>query len=144
MEWFLSPLQRYYSTKPSQNYPELLIRVHLNKLVVLFLNPEHWLAQAQIDKVEFVGAVSISGKRKRGAENLHRDSVICLVTAEGKTVDLRAGVSGKLIETNEILLTRPGNLAHSEGYFAIIQVSDKQLHQLNYHSTDATKSTQEA
>lgn len=97
---------------------------------MLFINPDHWLAKATIDKVEFGGAVNVTGKRKHGAENLEKDSVICQVTAEGRTVELKAGLSGKLIETNELLLTRPQLLTQSEGFIAIIQSSDKQLQQL--------------
>ena len=71
------------------------------------------------------GNNKVSGKRKRGAQWLNSESVLCKVTCEnGGVYNIYAGIRGSLIEMNMNLLDNPNiinqSLQPEEGLFLAI------------------------
>ncbi|XP_071520907.1 protein Abitram-like isoform X2 [Panulirus ornatus] len=66
----------------------------------------------------------VSGKGKRGAQQLGPQSPICIITCSDSTkYTVLAGIHGKLVEVNERLVSHPHLLSESpnaEGYLALV------------------------
>ncbi|CAG9333925.1 unnamed protein product [Blepharisma stoltei] len=121
--YFKSPLYRYYTpfTYKYQDDPPLLIRMHTNKLFLVFLSENHPIKNENVLEVKFIhNTDGLSGKRKRNAPLLQPATRLAVVRTENFTYVIRAGVEGKLIELNELLLTNPNLLKEPEGYLAIM------------------------
>lgn len=121
--FFKSPLLRYYSCYQFKHLddPSLMIRMHSNKLFLVFLSNDHPIKHENILHVKFEQTTDgLSGKKKRGAPILQAISKIAEVITDKNKYIIRAGVEGKLIEMNEMLLTNPNLLKEPEGYLAIL------------------------
>lgn len=121
--FYKSPLLRYYKayTIKNQNPKELIVRMHSNKLFLLFLHPDHPAMSKDITEVSFkFNTNALSGKNKKGATNLQPTSNLLQIVAEGQTFVVKAGIFGKLIETNDVLCVKPNNLHLAEGFIAIL------------------------
>mmetsp|Transcript_13769 Transcript_13769/g.50135 ORF Transcript_13769/g.50135 Transcript_13769/m.50135 type:complete len:170 (-) Transcript_13769:687-1196(-) len=113
------------------------VHVHPNGLGVVGVAPSHALfSEGGISAVSFSApgkadnlkrALKATGKRKKGANNLHADSFLCIITANSGTMyQLKVCCEGKLIEVNERLVSEPCLItmdAEWRGYVAIIQLS---------------------
>jgi len=115
--FFKSPLTRYY-TKYFFKYkeePPLVVRMHTNKLFLTFLGEDHPARHAT--KFTYrIESQEQSGKRKKGAVKISANTVIADAEIEGLgTLPIRAGVSGKLIETNSLC-----DFSSEEAYIAVI------------------------
>lgn len=117
-----SPLLRYYRnfTFSLKGEPALRIRVHSNKLCLVFLENNHPAITAEVLSVETTRPSEVSGKKKRGATFVQPDTVIAHVRTHDLNYPIRAGVEGKLIEINEALADAPELIKEPEGYIAII------------------------
>ena len=121
--FYKSPLLRYYTayTYQFQNEVPLLVRMHSNKLFLLFLHPSHPAMNQHIQKVEYKHSNdSLSGKRKRGAINLQFNTHLLEIKTESDNFLIRAGVPGKLIEVNELFDDNPNLIKSQEGFLAIV------------------------
>lgn len=76
----------------------------------------------------FVGdrsKIKVQGKRKLGARQLHPETVVCKVKLEGEEElrNVRAGITGYLIEINELIKKNPNLLKTDpkcDGFLAIV------------------------
>ena len=121
--FFKSPLLRYYTAYTWQYQSEhpLLIRIHSNKLFLIFLHPEHPAMSQNIQKLSYkLNTSSLSGKRKKGAVNLQANSHLLEIITDIDTYSIRAGVPGKLIETNDLIVECPELVKQPEGFLAIV------------------------
>lgn len=121
--FYKSPLLRYYTayTVKNQDPKQIIVRMHSNKLFLLFLHPEHPAMSKSINQVTFkFSTEALSGKHKKGAVNLQPTSNLLQIVAGDETFIVKAGISGKLIETNDALLTDPNILHNPEGFIAIL------------------------
>jgi hypothetical protein len=103
---------------------------HPNGLCVVGLAPAHAALKEEggITAVDFnVGKtdrseIKVTGKRKRNAQHLQENSVLCKVGATDKSFVVRCCVKGSLLEVNDRLIKQPNLLntsADREGYIAI-------------------------
>ncbi|XP_047078849.1 protein Abitram-like [Lolium rigidum] len=103
---------------------------HPNGLCVVGLAPAHAALKEEggITAVDFnVGKtdrseIKVTGKRKRNAQHLQENSVLCKVAATDKSFVVRCCVKGSLLEVNDRLIKQPNLLntsADREGYIAI-------------------------
>ncbi|XP_047079053.1 protein Abitram-like [Lolium rigidum] len=103
---------------------------HPNGLCVVGLAPAHAALKEEggITAVDFnVGKtdrseIKVTGKRKRNAQHLQENSVLCKVGAADKSFVVRCCVKGSLLEVNDRLIKQPNLLntsADREGYIAI-------------------------
>jgi hypothetical protein len=121
--FYKSPLLRYYKlyTVRSQESKEIWVRMHSNKLFLIFLHPTHPAMRKNIKQVIFrASAESLSGKRKKGALNLQPSSPLLEIHTEDEIFQIRAGIFGKLIETNDYLLQFPNTLKDAEGFLVVL------------------------
>lgn len=121
--FFKSPLLRYYTafTTQFQSEPPLLIRMHSNKLFLLFLHPQHPAMQENIQTLTYkLNTDALSGKRKKGAVNLQATTHLLEIQTDSNTYIIRAGIPGKLIETNDLLSQNPNLVHEKEGFLAIV------------------------
>uniref|UniRef100_A0ACD5V8T3 Uncharacterized protein n=1 Tax=Avena sativa TaxID=4498 RepID=A0ACD5V8T3_AVESA len=103
---------------------------HPNGLCVVGLAPSHVALKEEggITAIDFnVGKtdrseIKVTGKRKRNAQHLQENSVLCKVCANDKSFVVRCCVKGSLLEVNDRLIKQPNLLNTStdrEGYIAI-------------------------
>lgn len=108
------------------------IRVHTNKLCLVFLSPKHSLVvgNQQIKKINFQVSKkvnrynnAIKGKGKKGAQFLQPESLLCFVeTVDGDSYPVKAGVHGKLLEINANIPQNYNLIKDdlNEGFIAVI------------------------
>lgn len=121
--FYKNPLLRYYTayTFTYQSEFPTLVRMHSNKLFLVFLHPQHPAMQEKILSINYkFNTDALSGKRKKGAVNLQANSNILEICTESKNYMIRAGVPGKLIEVNELLISNPEMIKDPEGFLAIV------------------------
>ncbi|KAI6690842.1 hypothetical protein NL676_027670 [Syzygium grande] len=104
---------------------------HPNGLCVVGLAPTHvaFRDEGGVTGVDFnVGksdrsAIKVTGKRKKNAQHLESNSMLCKVCTKSDSYVVRCCVKGSLLEVNERLIKQPDLLnssADREGYIAII------------------------
>mmetsp|Transcript_22036 Transcript_22036/g.36760 ORF Transcript_22036/g.36760 Transcript_22036/m.36760 type:complete len:174 (-) Transcript_22036:99-620(-) len=129
---------------------------HPNGLCVVCLAPTHPLLRGEnietdesAVKVDYdVGKGSRldtqpSGKRKRGAMEVHTNTELCQITSAGVPYSVRACIKGKLLEVNEQLVKQPHLLwkdPRTAGYVAIIMPKNSET---SSHLKETLKSTEE-
>ena len=146
----LSALARYYTrlyspgTGAGASSPGWDTYVHLqaNKCCVVGLAAAHPLllhaarcspivALALAPALAAPGAMSLSGKRKKGAVWVEAETVLATATtADGRQWPLRAGMRGSLVEFNARLLARPGLLTlrpATQGHLAVVLTDLKRV-----------------
>ncbi|KAK3246653.1 hypothetical protein CYMTET_43819 [Cymbomonas tetramitiformis] len=148
--------QHFAIDLPGEPKCDQVLHRHPNGLSVVCLAASHPLLQAKLDgsselKVDFnVGRknrldTQVSGKKKRNASVLEKDSVLCEVTAPGdKKYAIRCCVRGKLLEVNERLVQEPHLLLQqpwSDGFVAVMMPESRQDKEMqeNLISMDAYK-----
>lgn len=110
---------------------DIMILFHSNRIALLTLAPSHPFFEMTANyKINFcVGKVNrlsncVSGKGKRGGQNLTLKSVVCTIEFDdGMCFDIPSGIKGTLVEVNENLIDNPQLLKdfpESNGYIAII------------------------
>lgn len=114
------------------NWEHTCVMVHTNKLCLITLSHHHPVLarKKKITKISYdVGRFNrlenqVSGKGKRGAQQLGPQSPICIITCSDSTkYTVLAGIHGKLVEVNERLVSHPHLLSESpnaEGYLALV------------------------
>ncbi|XP_065053042.1 protein Abitram-like [Rhopilema esculentum] len=130
-------VQRYFTSHfftdvMGKALEDQLILQHSNKICIITAAPSHKLFQdGEILSVNFQikgrkdrTENKVSGKSKRGGQQLEYSSVLCEVEcASGSKYLLRSCIQGKLIEINEELIENPQLLLESPengGYIAIV------------------------
>ena len=124
--YYKSPLLRYYKLYTLKSHPQhdLYVRMHSNKLFLVFLHPSHPAMSQEIKEVSFkFSSDSISGKHKKGAVNLQPTSNLLEIKTVSETYTVKAGIFGKLIETNEHLVQHPNSLKDPESFLAVLMPS---------------------
>jgi len=113
---------------------DIQILRHSNRVCLITLAPTHpVIAQKlKVSSVSFKvtdkldrGDNKVSGKRKRGAQWLNSESMLCKINCvNGGVYNIYAGIRGSLIEMNMNLLDDPNIINQSlqleEGYIAIV------------------------
>jgi glycine cleavage system H lipoate-binding protein len=100
-------------------------------------------AALTVTRVEFVNvsaprghggsltAMTVTGKRKKGALFVEADTVLAVVhTAGGAAFPVRAGVRGMVLEVNKRLLEEPGLVASAPAGAGYVAVLDVKLHRV--------------
>jgi len=142
MEAKLITAQPIDSKELSRNGEDTCVMMHSNRLCLIGLSYNHPVIRQNksISKVNFELGPNcnrlennVSGKGKRGAQILGKNSSVCEVQCtDGSKYIVQAGVRGKLVEINERLLSTPqlaATHAQSEGYLAVIL---PKLHEAEY------------
>lgn len=119
---------RHYCNGVKDEGDDYCVLVHSNRVCLVTLADTHKLkASDKIPvKVDFQisdkinrGDNAMTGKGKRGAQQLQNNSILCHVTCEdGTTYSIHAAVAGKLLAINQDLVQTPG--AVKESYIAIV------------------------
>jgi len=138
----VSATQTLDSKELSRNGEDTCVMMHSNRLCLIGLSYKHPIItnNKTIVKVNFeLGPNcnrlenSVSGKGKRGAQILGKNSSVCEIQcSDGSAYVVQAGVRGKLVEVNERLLSMPqmaATHAQSEGFLAVIL---PKLHEAEY------------
>ncbi|XP_052095139.1 protein Abitram-like isoform X1 [Mytilus californianus] len=133
----LSVVERYYKPKyildcQANEDEDLCILTHSNRICIITLAPSHPVVRDKktIKQISFkVGGVDrlnnkVSGKGKRGAQELNAGSPICKIACvDGEEFTVYSGIKGQLIEVNECLIQNPELILKkplTEGYIAIV------------------------
>lgn len=130
--------ERYYEDKYSinfyaKNYPDILVRVHTNKVLLIALAKGNSIMQSDknISEISFIvngsdrANLKIKGKKKKGAKILEKDTILCKVKLEEESEwrEIRSGVKGLLVEINHLVKVKP-NLLKTDpkglGYLAVV------------------------
>ncbi|CAH1966391.1 unnamed protein product [Acanthoscelides obtectus] len=131
--------ERYFENQYSINigvdsYPnDMLVRVHTNRTILIAPACSHAMCNSEkkITDINFIvnksdrSNIKTKGVRKHGARAVDATTIICKVTLEGeeKPYNIRAGVTGYLVEINE-LIKRDPQLLKTEpkklGFLAVI------------------------
>jgi len=151
-EVYPSFVERYFTPRYALDVcakgEDICVLFHSNRVSLITLAPSHpVLTQGlRVLKVDFEASESggghvsnkfkrkndktnrlknkVTGKRKRGAQELHRRSLLCNVELEdGSVYPIRSGVSGLLLEINEELIGNPNLIRErpsAEGYIAVL------------------------
>lgn len=131
--------RRYAVDVMNKPMEDLCLLAHSNGVCVLTLAPSHPVVRSaesgiNVKSVDYkiTGKVDrldnkVSGKSKRGAQNLAPDSPVCRIICSGDNGDvvytIRACAKGRLVEVNERLIQEPQLLVtHPEtlGYICVI------------------------
>ncbi|XP_071452806.1 protein Abitram [Hetaerina americana] len=129
--------ERYYTPRFAVSIVEkeddFCVLFHSNKICVVTLAPSHPILKFKKEIVDINFQVStkvdrlqnkVSGKGKKGAQNLVPNSALCFVKcSDDSKYTLYSCIQGKLVEINEHLKERPSLLVNkpsSDGYIAII------------------------
>ena len=138
-ETFPSVTERYYTPRyyvDDKAGEDMCVLFHSNRICLLTLAPSHPIIKQKKTITKFDFQVTehtnrlnnaVLGKRKKGAQQLQCDSIVCRIHCQDQEEDrvytIRSYINGKLIEINEMLIKQP-NLAVSApqaaGYIAII------------------------
>lgn len=124
---------RLYKTDiKGKPFEDQCVLQHSNKICVITVAPSHPLLQCkELSNVNFQVSKNVnrldnkvSGKGKKGAQQLLPESVICEVTSSsGNIYSLYSCVKGKLVEVNEELVCNSNLLLEkpeTEGYLAVV------------------------
>ncbi|XP_028128894.1 uncharacterized protein LOC114325142 isoform X1 [Diabrotica virgifera virgifera] len=115
-------------------YEDICLRIHANKIILLtlargndiiILNPIR-----KIQKIDFnvdKSKIKAAGKRKFGAKQVKPNSTICQVKLEEEnfTRNIRAGITGYIVEINESVKEDPDLLVRDpkgKGFVAILKL----------------------
>nr|CAI5832476.1 unnamed protein product [Callosobruchus analis] len=131
--------ERYFENQYSINIGvdsysnDMLVRVHTNKSILLAPACGHIICTSEksISSISFVvnksdrSHIKTKGVRKHGARAVDTTTIICKVALEGddKPYNIRAGVTGYLVEINELIKKDPQLLKTEPkklGFLAII------------------------
>ncbi|KAL7715694.1 Protein Abitram [Entamoeba marina] len=109
---------------------------HSNGLCIIGLAKCHPACNAkniQINlKVNYDESKKVKGKCKFGGVVLQKNTIVCIITADGIDYEVRAGCNGKLLEINEELINNPTLLqteSEGKGFLAIVQQKLKEKHE---------------
>ena len=134
---YRSVVERYYKKFYKINLNNVAsadqcVLQHSNKICVVTVAPRHpLLTNGEVVKVDFQVSKKVnrlenkvSGKGKKGAQNLLPMSPLCEVTCStGQKYTLYSCIKGKLVEVNQSLESNPGLLIKkpmTEGYIAVV------------------------
>ncbi|KAK9702807.1 Glycine cleavage H-protein [Popillia japonica] len=136
---FLSVHERYYEHKYCVALPGISqdihqkVGFHTNRVCLLSLAENHPIRKEDknISRINFKVSETldrlqnkVSGKSKRGAQKLHKSSIICYIECSDDTnYPVYSCVEGKLVEINDKLITNPNLLKakpDSDGYIALL------------------------
>lgn len=133
---YKSVTDRYFSRRYCINVKDVpkndhLLLFHSNRICLVTLAPSHPLYSNNSEfTIDFqVGNVDrsknwVKGKGKKGGQLLDTSSTICKVVCKnGAEYNISSCINGKLIEINEMLLTKPMLLKthpDSDGYIAVV------------------------
>lgn len=114
------------------NYLDTCISLYSSKLCMVFLAEGHSIIKEdkkikqllfQVGKEDRLTNLT-KGKYKKNAQRLQRDSVICYIeTTDGVKYPIHAGIKGRLIDINPLVVKNPNILIEkhkSTGYIALI------------------------
>ncbi|KAL4222294.1 hypothetical protein ACF0H5_018331 [Mactra antiquata] len=133
---YLTVTERYFTQKYYKNLKsegeDLCVLVHSNKICVVCLAETHPICKDnkkvvsvdyQFDNVNRL-CNRVSGKGKKGGQNLSADSSLCRITCDdGNQYFIPCGLKCQLLETNDYLKNTPTVLNSkplSDGYIAIV------------------------
>lgn len=128
---------RKYCINVTEAYNDFCVLIHSNKVCALTLAPSHPLLKEDIvvKTIDFQISKNVnrlenkySGKRKRHAQQLLRESVICFVEcADGRRFTIYSLIPGRLLEINEQLANSPQSIQlcspdnyHKQCFIALI------------------------
>lgn len=135
---YKSVVERYftprYKTDLSKKIGEdICILTHTNRISLVTLAKSHPILQLkkrisavnfQVDKQTNRLDNKVTGKGKRGAQNISINAALCHVSCEdGSQYTIHGGMKGSLVEVNNNLVSHPQLLTekpNAEGYIAII------------------------
>ncbi|XP_052804721.1 protein Abitram-like [Mya arenaria] len=133
---YLSVVERYYTPKYYKNTKsekeDVCILVHSNKICVVTLAEWHPVVAEKKEVVsvdyqfDHVNRLCnrVTGKGKKGAQNLHADSALCRVKcSDGSQYQVPCGLKCQLLETNGTLKNTPSVLTekpNTDGYLAVV------------------------
>ncbi|XP_014204805.1 uncharacterized protein LOC106636804 [Copidosoma floridanum] len=142
-ERYLTP---YYAIDVKEPCDDICIYIHSNRVCMITLAPSHIIFQKNLTIESCSYQVTekldrtknkVSGKGKRGAQPMQKNSYLCRLTcSDGSVYMIRCCMNGKLLEVNEKLLENPELLKqppHSGGYIAVV------LPNLKYHDEQLKK-----
>lgn len=117
---------------PKNKSEDVCVLVHSNKICVICLAETHPIIRDrkkvlsvdyQFDDVNRL-CNKVSGKGKRGGQNLASDALLCRISCEdGSQYFVPCGLKCQLLETNDSLKNTPNILSEkplSDGYIAIV------------------------
>ncbi|XP_064402345.1 protein Abitram-like isoform X2 [Halichondria panicea] len=130
-----------YEVGKSPNEDQCVL-LHSNGVCAICLSPKHQLITKYAQNIESVdfhsgstdrAANRVSGKRKRGGQQLQQQSILCAITcSDGERFSIRSCVQGTLLEVNEQLVSNTSLMVSktvSDGYIALVlprlQAADK-------------------
>lgn len=109
---------------------DVMIRIHTNKLVLLYLSHKHevFVNKEEIMKINFIvngkdrANCQVVGKSKKGGFIMNPDTVLCFVETKcGKVYPVKTGINGKILEVNDCILNNPSLVAdRANGFICII------------------------
>lgn len=136
---FLSVSERYYEQKYCLEIPNICesvrqkVSFHSNRVCLISLAENHPLMSEdkEIVKVNFKISEKldrlqnkVSGKSKRGAQKLRKDSILCYIEcSDGTKCPVYSCIDGKLLEINDKLIVNPNLLKtkpDQDGYIALL------------------------
>ncbi|XP_060597439.1 protein Abitram-like [Ruditapes philippinarum] len=143
MDKYLTVTERYFTQKYYKNTKDdgedLCVLVHSNKICIICLAETHPIVKGkkavisvdyQFDKVNRL-CNKVSGKGKKGGQNLTADALLCRVLCEdGSKFYIPCGLKCQLLETNDSLKKSPTTLIEkhlSDGYIAIVMPKLKEF-----------------
>ncbi|OQR78856.1 protein Simiate-like, partial [Tropilaelaps mercedesae] len=132
-----SPLERYFCPRfyvdfDSDRMSDMLVMLHSNRVGIVCLAPSHPIVRncTHVLKVDFQINESlnrldnkVSGKSKKGAQRVKKDSILCTVHTRLKAFKIQACVPGSLVEVNSRLTNEPSLLTSDpfqSGFIAIV------------------------
>eukprot|EP00112_Aurelia_sp_Birch-Aquarium-sp1_P010297 Seg2204.6 transcript_id=Seg2204.6/GoldUCD/mRNA.D3Y31 product="Protein Simiate" protein_id=Seg2204.6/GoldUCD/D3Y31 len=147
---YQSFVQRYFTSHYAMDVmgkkqEDQCILQHSNKICIITIAPSHKLfEESDIIKVNFQAKNrkdrtenKVSGKGKRGGQQLEHNSLLCEVEcSSGMKYLLRSCIQGKLMEVNAELLENPKLLLESPengGYVAVVLPRLKPIEEISHN-----------
>ncbi|CAJ0572378.1 unnamed protein product, partial [Mesorhabditis spiculigera] len=128
----IASVDRAYQRLRVEANPGVLYLHHPSGVTVMVLDPQNQPVTSKVVQVDFAlgksgaerGGQAVSGKGKRGALLLQKETKLCILRFEDGTEKvIRSGVKGNLLEVNDRLKTEPDLVRTSpenHGFLAII------------------------
>lgn len=123
----------YYFIQENNRQEDQCVLFHSNRIALITLAPTHPILKENklIKKIDFQindncnrAKNKVSGKGKRGAQPLQKNSILChIICEDGSNYSPRSCINGKLVEVNDQLIENPNLLTTSpqeEGFIALV------------------------